>query len=258
MSALAEMEEYLKEIREEVCSRCVERPPGGPPCGALGKPCGVEMHLEKLVDAVREVHSELIAPYLDNTRSKICEGCAFLHSSSCPCPMDYLAVLVVEAIEAVDRRGRRGRTKAPVSAASALEEATRAYEEAVGTWTGCDWHTAFGMDRLNLGGQTAAEARARAAHAASVAEGETWAAAARWLAEVERKAQQAQEQATLAVAAANAGDWHQAVSCARRAWALEFATGRPLRHYPPAWQRLYEVIAALAPFRELPDVVEVR
>src|SRR5579872_633649 len=107
MNVLPEMQEYLDEIRQEVCSRCVERPPGGPPCAPLGKPCGVEMHLPQLVDAVHEVHSDLIAPYLDNNRSKICQGCAFLHSSCCPCPMDYLAVLVVEAVEAVDRRRDR-------------------------------------------------------------------------------------------------------------------------------------------------------
>jgi hypothetical protein len=27
----AELNEYLNEIRQQVCSRCVERPPGGPP-----------------------------------------------------------------------------------------------------------------------------------------------------------------------------------------------------------------------------------
>jgi len=32
-----EMAEYLKEIRDQVCSRCIEKPPGGPPCAPLGK-----------------------------------------------------------------------------------------------------------------------------------------------------------------------------------------------------------------------------
>jgi hypothetical protein len=27
-----------------------------------------------------------------------------LHTSICPCPMDYLSVLLVQAVEAVDRR----------------------------------------------------------------------------------------------------------------------------------------------------------
>ena len=69
MLAEAELQEYLDEIRKEVCSRCVERPAGGPPCEPLGKPCGVELHLEKLIDAVHDVHSGLIGPYLEAART---------------------------------------------------------------------------------------------------------------------------------------------------------------------------------------------
>lgn len=104
MVAEANLAEYLEEIRREVCSRCVERPPGGPPCAPLGKPCGIELHLPELIDAIHEKRSDLIAPYLQNNREKICEHCSLHHSSNCPCPMDYLAVLLVQAVEAVDRR----------------------------------------------------------------------------------------------------------------------------------------------------------
>jgi len=99
-----ELADYLDEIRREVCSRCVERPPGGPPCAPLGKECGIELHLPELIDAVHRVQSDSIVPYLLNNRHKICEHCALLHSSGCPCPMDYLAMLLVEAVETVDRR----------------------------------------------------------------------------------------------------------------------------------------------------------
>jgi hypothetical protein len=104
--------EYLDEIRKQVCARCVERPPGGPPCAPLGKPCGIELHLPQLIDAIREVHSPLIEPYLDQNRQQICQKCVFLHSSICPCPMDSLAVLLVQAIETVDQR-RECREKRP-------------------------------------------------------------------------------------------------------------------------------------------------
>jgi hypothetical protein len=103
----AELVEYLDEIRQEVCGRCVERPEGGPPCAPLGKVCGVELHLLQLVEAVREVHSDHMGPYLDSTRRKVCQCCPYLHESCCACPMDSLALLVVEAIEAVDARHRR-------------------------------------------------------------------------------------------------------------------------------------------------------
>jgi hypothetical protein len=100
-----ELAEYLDEIRLQVCSRCVERPPEGPPCAPLGKQCGIEMHLPQLIDAIHEVRSDWIAAYLDKNRQRICEGCVLHHNPSmCPCPMDYLAVLLVQAVETVDQR----------------------------------------------------------------------------------------------------------------------------------------------------------
>src|SRR5438067_7801479 len=99
-----QLEEYRDAIRRQVCAHCVERPPGGPPCAPLGKQCGIEMHLPEIIDSVHQVNSGWIERYLEMNRKRICEGCAFLHSSICPCPMDYLAVLLVEAIETVDDR----------------------------------------------------------------------------------------------------------------------------------------------------------
>jgi hypothetical protein len=96
--------EYLAEIRQHVCRRCVERPPGGPPCAPLGKVCGIETHLPEVVDAIHQVKSDWIWPYLDHNRRTICQTCAQRTTSDCPCAMDYLAVLLVEAVEAVDAR----------------------------------------------------------------------------------------------------------------------------------------------------------
>jgi hypothetical protein len=104
MIADAELAEYLGEIRKQVCGRCVERPPGGPPCAPLGKHCGIEMHLPQLIDAIHSVQSGSIEPYLRRSQKRICIHCAPLNSDLCPCPMHYLAVLIVEAVEAVDQR----------------------------------------------------------------------------------------------------------------------------------------------------------
>jgi hypothetical protein len=104
MVSETELAEYMREIRLNVCSRCIERPPGGPPCVPFGKECGIEMHLPELIDAIHEVNSTSITAYLRNNRQKICEHCTLLHSDQCPCPMDYLAVLVVQAVETVDQR----------------------------------------------------------------------------------------------------------------------------------------------------------
>lgn len=104
MLLAAELQEYLDQIRQDVCSRCIERPPGGPPCAPLGKECGIEMHLPEIIKAIQEVDSPRIAPYLANNRLSICMQCSRLHESICPCPMDYLAVLLVGAVEKVDQR----------------------------------------------------------------------------------------------------------------------------------------------------------
>jgi hypothetical protein len=252
MLVAPEYQEYLDEIRQEVCSRCVERPYGGPPCEPQGKVCGVELHLPQLVAAVREVHSDLIGPYLAANRHEVCEQCPYLHQDEyCPCPMDTLAVLVVEAIETVERR-RRPRGHAHDVAAALpnreqpdIDAVGRLYEESAGKWSGCDWTTTFGPAALDLQGWTAAEAEAHAVEAPAE-QRKDWEAAARWLREVERRAEEAEAEAEMAVRAAAAGDWAQAARHAWVAWAIEFSTGRPFRHGSPAWQRLYKSLAAAA------------
>lgn len=117
MNAVAEpgrpdmdLAEYLDEIRRVVCSHCIERPPGGPPCAPLGKVCGIELHTSKIVETVLRVRRESgaasasVLPYLDQSRMTICRTCSHLHGEDCPCPMETLAVLLVEAVETVADR----------------------------------------------------------------------------------------------------------------------------------------------------------
>jgi len=173
--------------------------------------------------------------------------------------MDTLAVLLIEAVETVDRRrahrdsGRRLTAALPGSGRPDMAEIVHAFEDAVGTWTGCDWPTVFGRSALNLQDWTAGEAETKAVETAGIEKGVEWEAAAKWLTEVELRAEKAEAEAALAVAAANAGAWPEAVKHARRAWSLEFNTGRPLRHHPPTWQRLYEVIEVTGKVQLDPD-----
>jgi hypothetical protein len=109
MIAEADLAEYLDEIRKQVCSRCVQRPSGGPPCAPLGTKCGVELHLPELIDAIHDVKSGSIVPYLEHNGKKICSCCEDLNTSTCPCPLRYLAVLIVEAVETVEERRQRAR-----------------------------------------------------------------------------------------------------------------------------------------------------
>src|SRR5262245_49436341 len=105
------------------------------------------MHLPQLIDAVREVQSASIEPYQDNNRRKICEDCPMLHGCDCLCPMDYLAVLLVQAVETVDEQ-RRQRQALELPGLpwrdedeANLDTISRAYAEAAGKWMGCDWPT---------------------------------------------------------------------------------------------------------------------
>jgi len=126
-----DFQEYLKEIRAQVCSRCVERPVGGPPCFPLGKWCVIETNLSSLVEAIHEqsspfmvyapppaqwcrgveaIHeqsSPFMGPYLDRVHHYICTTCPLHGQEGCPCPGEYLMTLVVQAVETVDERRRR-------------------------------------------------------------------------------------------------------------------------------------------------------
>ena len=103
MCAAAELDVYWTAVREEVCTRCIERVPGAPPCEPHGKGCGLERHLPKLVEICHSTESVQMAPYLDRLHDEICQDCALRTTPQCPCPLSYLLELAVEAIEAVDR-----------------------------------------------------------------------------------------------------------------------------------------------------------
>lgn len=104
MEMTDELEEYLAEIREQVCSRCIERPEGGPPCAPLGKRCGIELNLRQLVDSVHGVHSMTMDQYAEHFHDEVCAQCPALDSEDCPCALKYLLLLAVQAIEDVDGR----------------------------------------------------------------------------------------------------------------------------------------------------------
>ena len=104
MDAAEDLEDYLTEIREQVCSRCIERPEGGPPCAPLGKRCGIELNLRRLVDAVHGVHSRSMDEYMRHFHEEVCAQCPALDTDDCPCALKYLLLLAVQAIEEVDGR----------------------------------------------------------------------------------------------------------------------------------------------------------
>jgi hypothetical protein len=65
MSTAAELMEYSDELRNQVCSRCIERQPGNPPCSMHGRQCGIELHLPELIEICRRTDRSQMAPYID-------------------------------------------------------------------------------------------------------------------------------------------------------------------------------------------------
>lgn len=106
-----ELHEYLDEIRKQVCTRCIGRPPGGPPCAPLGVQCGVELHLPLFLEAIHEVDSPGMEPYVDSLRRRVCSQCVnqnvegfCMARAERTCSLDYLLPLIVQAVETVDER----------------------------------------------------------------------------------------------------------------------------------------------------------
>lgn len=67
-----QLNEYMAEIRDQVCRGCIDRPPGGPPCAPRGKQCGIELHLTEIVELAHRTHSHAIDPYIEKFHSDVC------------------------------------------------------------------------------------------------------------------------------------------------------------------------------------------
>ncbi len=104
MITQVELGTYQDALRNEVCSRCIERRPGAPPCGPFGKACGIERHVSELVEICRKTDSVLMDPYIEQLHEIVCANCESNGTASCPCPLDYLMLLAVEAVENIQSR----------------------------------------------------------------------------------------------------------------------------------------------------------
>lgn len=112
----AVLEEYRSEIRGRVCGYCLHRPPGGPPCAALGTRCRIEFDLPQFVNSIHRVRSQSREPCIDDFRDHVCLRCTDCIADQCPCPLQFQLGLAVQAIDAVDQR--RAQRTVPVAAAS--------------------------------------------------------------------------------------------------------------------------------------------
>ncbi len=119
-------------------------------------------------------------------------------------------------------------------------QVTNGYLAAAESWQGCDWTTSFGPRGLDLRGLKAKQTRLLA-EATSGEESEAWAAATRWLEQVERDARDARSAASSAVELFAKQQWAAALARANAACALEAQY-----HEQLVWGPLRDLIAIVA------------
>jgi hypothetical protein len=108
MAVEAGLDAYLEEIRAEVCRRCAGRPVGDPG----GTPCGAELPLGQLVEAIEVVEAVRQALLVGGTAlakdgGQAGPGCVPSRAGYCPCPLAGVAALAFEVAEDLDRERRR-------------------------------------------------------------------------------------------------------------------------------------------------------
>ena len=104
-------ERYRQAVYEKVCKHCVDLGEDGR-CTLTGdRQCGVQIYLEKIVEAVHGVQSQNLDDYVKVLREKVCASCKNQFPdgtcrlrSETDCGLDRYFSLVVEAIEGVDAR----------------------------------------------------------------------------------------------------------------------------------------------------------
>jgi hypothetical protein len=60
------------------------------------------------VDVAHRAHSRAMDPYIERFHLDVCSHCSNRETRQCPCPLDPLLLLAIEAIETVDERRRGG------------------------------------------------------------------------------------------------------------------------------------------------------
>ncbi|WP_145216147.1 hypothetical protein [Planctomycetes bacterium TBK1r] len=113
-------------------------------------------------------------------------------------------------------------------------------DEASGRWTGCNWRTAMGPQKLNLQGMRSSHAQILAS-ATSGSESAAWDEAAAFLAIVESDAKKAESAARRAVALMQSGHQADAILEASKAVDLEAK-----HRVPVIWVAVRDAIQTLA------------
>ena len=102
------MNKYIKAIRENICSICVDSNEDGDCTLNQKEICAVEHFLPEIVDVIHSVDSDEIKDYEEKLREKVCNDCRASQDGDCylredsNCSLDRYFALIVETVQKVD------------------------------------------------------------------------------------------------------------------------------------------------------------
>jgi hypothetical protein len=102
------MDKYLKALKQNVCSICVDSSERGDCTLNQKETCAVELFLPQIIDVVHSVKSEKINAYKEKLRETVCVQCRDKEGGNCylrddaNCSLDRYFSLIVETIQKVD------------------------------------------------------------------------------------------------------------------------------------------------------------
>ncbi len=100
---------YRNAVYRKVCQHCLDLGANGH-CTLTGeRECGVELYLEKLVDVVHSVKSDVLEDYICALRREVCSHCKNQTEdgncrlrNSADCGLNRFFEIIVETVEEVD------------------------------------------------------------------------------------------------------------------------------------------------------------
>lgn len=103
------MDKYLKAIKQNVCSICVDSNERGGCTLSHKETCAVEFYLPSVLEIVHSIETDDVSKYHKLVKEKICINChedsngyCYLHEDA-NCSLDRYFPLIVETIKKVDK-----------------------------------------------------------------------------------------------------------------------------------------------------------
>ncbi len=103
------MDKYLKAIKQNVCSICVDSNEHGSCTLSAKEICAVDYYLPSVVEIVHSMDTDDTSKYHDLVKAKICTNCRAEVDGYCylnddaNCSLDRYFSLIVETIKKVDK-----------------------------------------------------------------------------------------------------------------------------------------------------------